>query len=34
MRPIGAWLMGVYADRRGRKAALTLSVALMCAGLL
>ena len=32
MRPIGAWLMGVYAVRHGRKAALTLSVLLMCAG--
>ena len=32
MRPIGAWLMGIYADRRGRKAGLTLSVSLMCAG--
>ena len=32
MRPIGAWLMGVYADRRGRKAALTLSMLMMCAG--
>jgi MHS family alpha-ketoglutarate permease-like MFS transporter len=32
MRPIGAWMMGVYADRHGRKAALTLSVALMCGG--
>ncbi|HKT14402.1 MAG TPA: MFS transporter [Allosphingosinicella sp.] len=32
MRPIGAWLMGVYADRHGRKAALTLSVAMMCGG--
>ena len=31
MRPIGAWLMGIYADRRGRKAGLTLSVSLMCA---
>ena len=31
-RPLGAWLMGVYADRAGRRAALTLSVALMCAG--
>ncbi|NEX93724.1 MFS transporter [Caulobacter sp. 17J65-9] len=31
-RPVGAWLMGRYADRRGRKASLTLSVALMCAG--
>lgn len=32
MRPIGAWIMGIYADRRGRKAGLTLSVSLMCAG--
>ena len=32
MRPIGAWAMGVYADRHGRKAGLTLSVTLMCAG--
>jgi MHS family alpha-ketoglutarate permease-like MFS transporter len=32
MRPIGAWIMGIYADRRGRKAGLTLSVTLMCTG--
>jgi MFS transporter, MHS family, alpha-ketoglutarate permease len=32
MRPLGAWLMGAYADRKGRKAALTLSVGLMCLG--
>ena len=32
MRPIGGWLMGVYGDRYGRKAGLTLSVTLMCAG--
>lgn len=32
MRPLGAWLIGRYADRRGRKAALTLSVLMMCAG--
>ncbi|MCX7588715.1 MFS transporter [Phenylobacterium sp. 58.2.17] len=32
MRPIGAWIMGIYSDRRGRKAGLTLSVSLMCAG--
>jgi MHS family alpha-ketoglutarate permease-like MFS transporter len=31
-RPIGAWLMGRYADRVGRKAALTLSVTMMCGG--
>jgi MHS family alpha-ketoglutarate permease-like MFS transporter len=32
MRPIGGWIMGVYSDRHGRKAGLTLSVTLMCAG--
>jgi MHS family alpha-ketoglutarate permease-like MFS transporter len=32
IRPIGGWVLGVYADRAGRKAALTLSVTLMCAG--
>ena len=32
MRPIGAWLMGRYGDRHGRKAGLTLSVAMMAAG--
>ena len=32
MRPIGAWAMGIYSDRHGRKAGLTLSVVLMCAG--
>ena len=32
MRPVGGWLLGVYADRHGRKAGLTLSVMLMCAG--
>ena len=32
MRPIGAWAMGVYSDRHGRKAGLTLSVTLMCVG--
>ncbi len=31
-RPLGAWIFGLYADRAGRKAALTLSVALMCLG--
>lgn len=31
-RPLGAWLMGLYADREGRKAALTLSVSMMCGG--
>jgi len=31
-RPIGGWLMGVYADRRGRKSALLFSVILMCLG--
>ena len=32
MRPIGGWLMGIYADRHGRKAALMFSVVLMCSG--
>lgn len=32
MRPIGGWVFGRYADRHGRKAALTLSVTLMCLG--
>jgi len=32
MRPIGGWLMGAYADKKGRKTALTLSVLLMSAG--
>lgn len=32
MRPVGGWLLGRYADRRGRKAALMLSVLMMCSG--
>lgn len=32
VRPIGGWVLGRYADRHGRKAALMLSVLLMCAG--
>ena len=32
MRPIGAWVMGRFSDSRGRKAGLTLSVALMFSG--
>ena len=32
MRPIGGWALGRYADRHGRKAALMLSVSLMCLG--
>lgn len=32
MRPLGAVLIGGMADRRGRKAALTLTIALMTAG--
>lgn len=31
-RPVGGWLMGVYADKHGRKSALFLSVLLMCLG--
>jgi MHS family alpha-ketoglutarate permease-like MFS transporter len=32
MRPVGGWILGRYADRHGRRAALTLSVMLMCGG--
>ena len=32
MRPLGAVLFGWYADRKGRRAALTLSVLMMCGG--
>ena len=32
MRPIGGWLFGTIADRRGRKTAMTLSVMLMSFG--
>ena len=32
VRPIGAWFMGLYSDRAGRKAGLTLSVGMMCFG--
>lgn len=32
MRPVGGWLMGTYADRRGRKKALIGSVIIMCIG--
>ena len=31
MRPVGSWFFGRYADRRGRRAALTLSVTVMSA---
>jgi MHS family alpha-ketoglutarate permease-like MFS transporter len=31
-RPLGAWVMGLYADRVGRRAALLVSNALMCVG--
>ncbi|QXV65151.1 MFS transporter [Mucilaginibacter sp. 21P] len=32
MRPIGGWLMGTFADKHGRKKALTFSVLMMSAG--
>jgi MHS family alpha-ketoglutarate permease-like MFS transporter len=32
MRPLGGWLLGRYADRHGRRAALMLSVTMMCGG--
>src|SRR5882724_9680900 len=31
-RPVGAWLLGLYGDRVGRRAALKLAVALMAGG--
>jgi MFS transporter, MHS family, alpha-ketoglutarate permease len=31
-RPVGAWLMGLYADHAGRRTALTAAVSLMCFG--
>ncbi|MFT4201719.1 MFS transporter [Gordonia sp. (in: high G+C Gram-positive bacteria)] len=31
MRPVGSWYFGRFADRRGRRAALTVSVSLMAA---
>ena len=31
MRPIGSWFFGRFADRRGRRAALTVSVSVMAA---
>jgi MFS transporter, MHS family, proline/betaine transporter len=34
MRPIGAVVLGIYGDRKGRKAALTLAIALMMVGTL
>ena len=33
-RPVGAIVLGMYADRKGRKAALTLSILLMIVGTL
>ncbi len=32
VRPIGGWLFGHFADRYGRRTALTISVLLMCVG--
>ncbi|WP_288639629.1 MFS transporter, partial [uncultured Lentilactobacillus sp.] len=32
MRPFGSFIMGKYADRKGRRAALTLSVSIMATG--
>src|SRR5262245_11581731 len=31
-RPVGAWIMGLYADRAGRRVAMAVSVGLMCFG--
>lgn len=32
MRPVGGWILGLYADRHGRRAALLVSVVAMCLG--
>ena len=32
MRPIGGWLFGRIADRRGRKTSMLISVTMMCVG--
>src|SRR3954470_18592812 len=32
MRPIGGWVFGKIADRRGRKTSLVISVVMMCVG--
>jgi MFS family permease len=32
MRPLGSWLFGRIADRRGRRASMMIAVILMCAG--
>jgi MHS family alpha-ketoglutarate permease-like MFS transporter len=32
MRPVGSWFFGRYADRKGRRAALTVSVLMMAGG--
>ncbi|RYX91826.1 MAG: MFS transporter [Comamonadaceae bacterium] len=32
MRPIGGWLFGRIADRKGRKSSMVISVSMMCAG--
>ncbi|MFO0542153.1 MAG: MFS transporter [Phenylobacterium sp.] len=31
-RPFGAWIMGLYGDRAGRRAAMIVAVGLMCLG--
>src|SRR2546422_9775187 len=32
MRPIGSWLFGRIADKRGRRASMMIAVSLMCGG--
>ena len=32
LRPVGSWVFGLYADRLGRRTALSLCVTLMCLG--
>src|SRR5437660_9029372 len=32
MRPIGSWMFGRIADRRGRRASMMIAVSMMCGG--
>ena len=32
MRPVGGWLLGIFSDRYGRKAALGLTILMMAGG--
>lgn len=32
MRPVGGWVLGIFSDRYGRKAALGLTILMMAGG--